>query len=125
MNRRKRPMWDSRTELRVAVSNVATTMAQRTTFRNMSKAVYFPKSTLQYMMKNEGLFHRHTSALQPHLTDEHKLARLLYAVDKVYPVPNPDGEYRFKNMYDRVDVDEKWFYLTKKSGVLHFDQSKQ
>ena len=33
----------------------------------------------------------------------------------MYPVPNPDGEYRFKNMYDRVDVDEKWFYLTKKS----------
>ena len=111
-NRGRRPLWD-RNELRVAVSTVP--MGQRTTFRTMSKAVNVPKSTLHYLMKNEGLFHRHTSALQPHLTDEHKLARFMYAFDEVYPVPNPDGEYRFKNMYDRVDVDEKWFYLTKKS----------
>jgi hypothetical protein len=111
-NRGRRPLWD-RNELRVAVSNVP--MGQRTTFSNMSKALNFPKSTLHYLIHKEGLFHRHTSALQPHLTDKHKLARFMYALDEVYPVPNPDGEYRFKNIYDRVDVDEKWFYLTKKS----------
>jgi hypothetical protein len=66
-NRGRRHLWD-RNELRVAVSNIA--MAKRTTFRNMSKAVNVPKSTLHHLMHKEGLFHRHTSALQPHLTDD-------------------------------------------------------
>jgi hypothetical protein len=66
MNRGRRPKWD-RTELREAVSMVP--MASKKTFiKNMSKAINVPKSTLHYMMQNEGLFCRHTSPLQPHLT---------------------------------------------------------
>jgi hypothetical protein len=44
------------------------------------------------------------------------VAHFAYSLDKVHPVlQGPDGCYRFKDMYDRVDVDEKWFYLTRKS----------
>ena len=42
-------------------------------------------------------------------------ARFAYALDEVHPVQGPDGCYQFQDMYDRVDVDEKWFYLTRKS----------
>ena len=54
------------------------------------------------MQRNEGLFRRHTSPLQPHLADKHKMARFYYVLDEVYPVPNPYGEYKFKDMYDRA-----------------------
>jgi hypothetical protein len=67
------------------------------------------------LMKKEGMFCRHSSSLQPHLTEQHMAARFAYALDEVHPVQGPDGCYRFKDMYDRVDVDEKWFYLTRKS----------
>jgi hypothetical protein len=53
----------------------------------MSKAVNVPSTTLHRMMHNEGLFHRHTSALQPHLTDEHNMARFMYALEEVYHNP--------------------------------------
>jgi hypothetical protein len=113
MNRgRRKPLYDRNEFLRVAVSNIP--MAKRTTFRNMSKAVNVPTTRMLHrMMHNEGLFHRHTSALQPHHKDEHKMARFMYALDEVYPVPNPDGEYRFKDLYDRVDIDKKCIYITK------------
>jgi hypothetical protein len=45
----------------------------------------------------------------------HMAARFAYALDEVHPVHGPDGCYRCKDMYDRVDVDGKWFYLTRKS----------
>jgi hypothetical protein len=104
--------WD-RTEFRAAISLIP--MVSRTTFSNMGKAINIPRTTLYHMMHKEYLFCRHTSALQPHHTDKLKIAHFYFAMDKVYPVPNPNGEYKFKDMPDRVDVDEKWFYLTKKS----------
>jgi hypothetical protein len=68
------------------------------------------------MMKKEGMFCRHSSSWQPHLTEQHMAARFAYALDEeVHPVQGPDGCYQFKDMYDRVDVNEKWFYLTRKS----------
>jgi hypothetical protein len=90
-------------------------MSLRTTFSSMGKAINVPRTTLHYMMKKEGVLCRHTSSLQPHLTEQHMAARFAYALDEVYPVQGPDGSYRFKDMYDRVDVDEKWFFLTRKS----------
>jgi hypothetical protein len=51
----------------------------------------------------EGMFARgHSSTLQPHLIEEHMMARFAYALDEVFPVPGPEGEYKFKDMYDRV-----------------------
>ena len=61
------------------------------------------------------MFCRHSSSLQPHLTEQHMAARFAYALDEVHPVQGRDGCYRLKDLYDKVDVDEKWFYLTRKS----------
>ena len=106
------PKWD-RPELRAAVARVPKSL--RKTFRSLSSQVAVPKSTLFKMMAKEGMFRRNTSSLKPHLTDENKAARFAYALEEVYPVVGQhDGELRFKNMYDRVDIDEKWFYLSRK-----------
>ena len=58
--------------------------------------------------------------LQPHLTEQHKAACLAYALDEMFPVAGPDRQFHFKDMYDRVDVDEKWLFLTRKSEI-HID----
>jgi hypothetical protein len=40
------------------------------------KAINVPRTTLHYiMMKKEGMFCRHSSSLQPHLTEQHMAAR--------------------------------------------------
>jgi hypothetical protein len=41
-------------------------------------------------------------------------------LDEVHPVQEgPDGSYRFRDMYDRVDVDGKWFCLTRKKSEAY------
>jgi hypothetical protein len=53
--------------------------------------------------------------LKPHLTEENKVARVAYALDEidVATLVGGGGVVQFKDMYDRVDVDEKWFYQTE------------
>jgi hypothetical protein len=54
---------------------------------------------------------RHSSPLKPYLTDAHKTARLSYCLAKIDK--SGSGLARFKNHYDEVHVDEKWFWITK------------
>jgi hypothetical protein len=69
---------------------------------------------------------RQTSTLKPLLTEENKAARFAYAIEEVNRVAGQDGEFRFKDMMDRVDVDEKWFYISreKESYILVADNEE-
>ena len=78
-NRGRKLKWN-RAELRAAVA------ALRTTFSSMGKAINVPRTMLHYMMKKEGMFCRHDSSLQPHLTEQHMAVRFAYALDEVHPV---------------------------------------
>jgi hypothetical protein len=89
-NRGRKLEWD-RAELRAAVAAVP--MSLRTTFSSMGKAIDVPRTTLHYVMNKEGMFCRHSSSLQPHLTEKHMAARFAYALDEVHPVQGPDGCY--------------------------------
>jgi hypothetical protein len=93
-------------------------------FRMLSSNVGVPYTTLRHLMK-KGHLQRHTSALKPFLTEENMVARVSYALDEVDGVTLGacDGVVaQFKNMYDHVDIDEKWFYQTtdgKNTYSLH------
>ena len=50
--------------------------------------------------------------MKPLLSNEHKVARFNYCYEEIAPLVDADGSRVYKDMYDRVDVDEKWFYLT-------------
>jgi hypothetical protein len=52
-----------------------------------------------------------TIALQPLLTDVHKVQRVLFAVTKL----NEVNDHHFHPFYDSVHVDEKWFFITEKT----------
>ena len=113
--RGRKPKWD-RKELREEVR--AMKFKDRRTIRGLASKLNIPRSTIGRMIKVEGVFRRHSSAVKPILTDENKVARVLYCLEEVFPVRkeiNGESLYLYKDLFDRVDVDEKWFYMTQES----------
>jgi hypothetical protein len=87
-------------------------LTERQNFRMLAKNVAVPLPTLHRLFK-KGVFRRHTSALKPFLTEENKVSRVAYCLDEIDGATvTGGGEVRFKGMFDRVDIDEKWFYQT-------------
>jgi hypothetical protein len=64
--------------------------------------------TTVFKMKQNEAIRPHVSSLKPHLTEQHKVSRLMQCLDEV-----DESTMQFKGMFDRVHVDEKWFFLTK------------
>ena len=98
-------------------------LTQRQNFRMLSSNIGVPYATLRLLM-SKGHLRRHSSALKPFLTEENKVARVAHALEEVDGLTlqqhvnggGGDGEVPlvlFKDMHDRVDVDEKWFYQTE------------
>ncbi|XP_058223067.1 uncharacterized protein LOC131332786 [Rhododendron vialii] len=72
-----------------------------------------PKSTLHPRIK-EGKIRPHSNALKPYLSDEHKIARLHFCLSMLEP-NSLQTQPLFKDMYNYVHIDKKWFYMTKES----------
>ena len=93
--------------------------SKRKTIRALALSLGVSKSSVgKWKLQQDSVIRRHTSPLKPHLTDDHKLARVLYAMDEIdeNPQVSVDGEsllYNYKNMMDRIHVDEKWFFITR------------
>ena len=69
-------------------------------------------SRIQRYLKKDFL-RRHSSSIKPYLTDANKRSRLKWCVDMIEL--GLLGDARFKAFFDFVFIDEKWFYLSKKS----------
>lgn len=82
---------------------------KRKTYRALATRLGMPKSTVHRMKQKRKVFVRHSSALKPTLTDVNKLARVSYALEQRDAA---EDNKNYENMYDRVHVDEKWFYMT-------------
>jgi len=74
--------------------------------RTLSFKIGIPRSTIQQAMKL-GLLKSSKNSIKPILTPKNKLDRLNYCHSFVQ-------DNSFVNMIDRVDIDEKWFYLSQK-----------
>jgi hypothetical protein len=79
----------------------------RSTVRLIQGAFGVSSSTIHHLIKHEKLLHRHTSSGKPMLTDVNKMARLEFCLNEI----GNNGMYN--TMYDRVHLDEKWFFLTR------------
>ena len=101
--------WDV-TALKEAVRQLRLT--DRQNFRMLAQNVAVPLPTV-YRLFTKGVFRRHTSALKPFLTEENKVSRVAYCLEEIDGATlTGGGEVRYKDMFDRVDIDEKWFYQT-------------
>ena len=86
---------------------------RRTTLRTLAEALGISYTTL-YRRVKEGLIRRHSNALKPHLKEENKVARLRFCLSMLDP-HSLNHEPKFIDMYNVVHIDEKWFYMTKRS----------
>jgi hypothetical protein len=123
--RRKDKFIIPRDEIKAAV--LAIPQHERPTMRHLSVKLDLLLTTLYYLLKGRvckkkeatgsTIFKRSTIKLKPTLTDENKVHRFMFAVDKIkggstglragLRVPTFDG------LYDKVHIDEKWFFLSK------------
>ena len=70
------------------------------------------KWKIQKYLKKDLLSH-HSSSIKPYFTEANKKSRLKWCVDMIKR--GLHGDPRFKDFFDFVFIDEKWFYLSKKS----------
>lgn len=93
---------------------------KRSTIRSLSSACQIPPTTLFKRFKEGKQIRRISSTLKPLLTEENKKERLRFCMSNVKP------NKMFEEFYDRVHIDEKWFYLTQDKRnyyVLHNEEA--
>ena len=98
-----RPRKISITELQEKVKAIP--FQYRKNIRMLAFKIGIPKSTIHRALKTGHLKHTRNS-IRPILTDKNKADRVAYCLRYVH-----DGQ--FIDMLERVDIDEKWFYLTE------------
>nr|CCA27213.1 transposase putative [Albugo laibachii Nc14] len=84
-------------------------LEQRGDLRSLSAALSIPSTTLQRYVKNKVL-RVHTVTLKPTLSEDQKAERVRFISSFI--VLNP-RDTTFSPMYDRVHLDEKWFFMKK------------
>lgn len=91
---------------------------KRTTLQSAAYAMQVAQTTLYRHYKEYHTIRRHTNSLKPFLTDTNMKSRVefcLSMLDKDSLPHNP----QFGAMEDVIHIDEKWFYLTKKSETYY------
>ena len=106
--RGRKVMYDIHT-LKNEISQIP--LSKRKTLRDVANTLSVLTSVVQ-KMKASGELKPHSSALRPMLTEENKINRYLYCCNEVR------RNAIMNDMFDRVHVDKKWFYLTEDSA--HF-----
>lgn len=88
-------------------------LSKRTTMRDLSCALDVSASTIHRRVKS-GDIRKHSSAIKPSLTEEHKRARLRFCLSMLESSSLPHNPI-FSEMYNIIHIDEKWFNMTKKN----------
>lgn len=88
-------------------------LKDRTTQEDARAALGISKQKFMRFIR-EGHIKCHSNSIKPHLTEANKKARLQWCVDMLDHEGMLD-EPRFKGLFDVVFIDEKWFYLTRKT----------
>jgi hypothetical protein len=88
-------------------------LPSRTTIEDVAKHLGVSKAKVQ-RMKREGLIKRISNTIKPYLTDKNKKDCLKWCLSMLAPRSVPNDPV-FKGLFDYVFIDEKWFYITRKT----------
>jgi hypothetical protein len=91
-------------------------LKDRTTVEDVCALLHISHKKLRKYL-HQGLVKRHSNSIKPHLTDANKKARLQWCLDML-DQDSMLNDPKFKGLFDTVFIDEKWFYLTRKSEIL-------
>jgi hypothetical protein len=92
--------------------------------RALARELQVPYSTLERRFR-WGKIRRHKSSLKPFLKPENKIARLKFCIDMIDKTTTADAEPSFINMENIVQIDEKWFDMTKKRRTYYLLPEEQ
>ncbi|XP_031112047.1 uncharacterized protein LOC116016020 [Ipomoea triloba] len=84
-----------------------------TTIRSMASALSMSKTSLHRRVK-EGSLKSHSNAIKPMLTEENRKVRLQFCISMIDSSSSHNNP-SFIDMYDRIHIDEKWFFLSRTS----------
>nr|GMD88115.1 Transposase, Tc1-like protein [Ipomoea batatas] len=86
---------------------------RRTTIRSMASALSMSKTSLHRRVK-DGSLKSHSNVVKPMLTVENQKVRLQFCISMIDSSSSHNNPC-FIDMYDRVHIDEKWFFLSRTS----------
>jgi hypothetical protein len=115
--RRKNKYKYDRADLAMQVRAIP--LKQRQSLRSLSAQMGMPVSSINMMLKEgtredgQAVFKRHVSKLKPTLTDDNKVQRWNFALDQINMATWGLQRPRYAAQFDKVHVDEKWFYLSR------------
>ena len=84
---------------------------KRKSIRKLAKQLGVGYGTI-HRLKKKKLLWKHNNRLKPFLTDENKLHRIQYVLDHIDQHTSSRRQV-YIDMFDRIHLDEKWFYLTR------------
>jgi hypothetical protein len=115
--RGRNPLYD-RAELNAHM--LAIPLRSRKTSRSLAAQLGVSKGMVHHLTKgDQPLVRAHTSSIKPSLTDDNKVQRCIFAMEH----KGADG--KFVDMFDRVHVDEKWFYMTEENCRFYLAQGEE
>ncbi|XP_026415839.1 uncharacterized protein LOC113311209 [Papaver somniferum] len=82
---------------------------RRTNIRSTTKAFGMSKTTVWRRIK-DGSIKAHSNAIKPGFSLKTRIARLKHCLEMLDESVSPAV---FSGMYDRIHIDEKWFYMSK------------
>lgn len=96
---------------------------QRETIRSLADAMGLAPATVHRHVKY-GNFRWIPTSVKPVLTDVHKLARMKYCLDNLISRPDTNVAV-FKEVFNTIHVDEKWFFLRKARRGAYLGKREQ
>ncbi|KAI3928371.1 hypothetical protein MKW98_023972 [Papaver atlanticum] len=100
-------------------------LRRRTSMRSLACLLNLSTSTIHRRIR-DGNLKPHSSTLRPDLTDDNKKERVEFCLKMITEGMNVFRNPSFIDMYDRIHIDEKWFYITKTSQkyYLHAEEDE-
>jgi len=89
---------------------------QRKTYRALASKLGVSHHFVFNLLKKEQIFKRHSNAVLPVLNEDNKYHRVMHCLDKIDSSTQNNAtrsQWKFKDFYDEVHIDEKWFQLCK------------
>ncbi|KAL6838300.1 hypothetical protein ACP4OV_031899 [Aristida adscensionis] len=87
--------------------------SRRTTLDDLSRELHVSKFKV-WKLKKQGQIKRHSNSIKPLLKEENKIERLKWCISMLDPT-SIHMDPMFRDFFDIVFIDEKWFYLTRKA----------
>ncbi|XP_074277166.1 uncharacterized protein LOC141600811 [Silene latifolia] len=98
-------------------------LSKRTTQQELSEGLGVSQSTVCRWVATD-LIDSHTNAVKPGLTENNKLARLMYCLSHLQYDKNTK-RFVFKDQSNVIHMDEKWFFITKPSQRFYVGKKEK